>query len=194
MPDSELLTQTAFEPAEFTRKGDVIQVHFCLMLDEHIEHVWAALTEPDRLVEWLAPGEIELREGGAARLNFADSGTVIDSIVTAYRPLHLLEYSWSRPGEPQRPVRWSLEPIGPETRLDLTLTVPAEEDAGRAAAGWAAHLEMLAAALAGVPIKFPFELFKAAREAYRAQLAARIRRPAPRPRRAPAGPGRSSRA
>lgn len=31
---------------------------------------------------------------------------------------------------------------------------------------------MLAAALAGVPIKFPFETFKAARDAYRVQLAA----------------------
>ena len=60
---------------------------------------------------------------------------------------------------------------GDEVLLDLTLRMPASEDAGRACAGWDAHLEMLAAALAGVPIKFPFELFKAARDAYRAQLA-----------------------
>jgi hypothetical protein len=56
-------------------------------------------------------------------------------------------------------------------RLVLTLSVPDGEDAGRSAAGWAAHLEMLAAALAGAPIKFPFEVFKAARDSYRAQLA-----------------------
>ncbi len=171
MPVSTLLTQTAFEPPEFTHKDDVVQAHFSLMIDDHVEAVWAALTEPGRLVEWLAPGEIELREGGAARVNFTDSGTAIDSTVSAYRPLHLLEYSWSKPGEPRRPVRWALEPIGPQTRLDLTLTVPADEDAARAAAGWAAHLEMLAAALARVPIKFPFRLFKAACESYRARLA-----------------------
>ncbi|MDR3508798.1 MAG: SRPBCC domain-containing protein [Caulobacteraceae bacterium] len=165
------MSEPDFEPAWFTRKGDVIEARLCIMLDEHVEQVWAALTEPEHMVQWLAPGEIELRQGGAARLNFADSGIVIDSTVTAINPLHLLEYSWSGPGEPNRPVRWELEPVGGVVRLDLTLTVPANEDAARAAAGWAAHLEMLAAALAGVPIRFPFDLFKAARAAYQAQLA-----------------------
>ena len=69
-------------------------------------------------------------------------------------------------------MRWELTPEGDETRLDLTLSVPAGEDPGRACAGWEAHLEMLLAALEGVPIKFPFESFKAAREAYRAKVAA----------------------
>lgn len=126
----------------------------------------------EELVKWLAPGEIELWEGGSAKLNFTDSGIVIDSKVTAIEPLSILEYSWSGPGEPLRPVRWDMRPKGDEVELDLTLRMPASEDAGRSCAGWDAHLEMLAAALAGVPIKFPFELFKAARDAYRVQLAA----------------------
>ncbi|HEY2661438.1 MAG TPA: SRPBCC domain-containing protein [Caulobacteraceae bacterium] len=171
MTDSALLFETVFEPAIFTRKGDVVEARISLMLDEHLEQVWAFLTDPDHLVQWLAPGQIELRIGGGAKLNFIDSGTEIDSVVTAIKPLRLLEYSWSKPGEPNRPVRWALEPIGAAVKLDLTLTVPVSEDAGRAAAGWAAHLEMLAAALAGVPINFPFQVFKAARDAYRAQLA-----------------------
>jgi uncharacterized protein YndB with AHSA1/START domain len=166
------MSDPVFEPAQFTRKGDLIEARVELMLDDHVEQVWAMLTEPQHLVQWLAPGQIELRLGGGAKLNFTDSGVVIDSTVTAFEPLHLLEYSWSSPGEPKRPVRWELEPVGPVCRLILTLSVPASEDAGRSAAGWAAHLEMLAAALAGVPIKFPFEVFKAARETYRAQLSA----------------------
>jgi hypothetical protein len=52
----------------------------------------------------------------------------------------------------------------------LTLRIPDNEDIARTCAGWDAHLEMLAAAMEGVPIKFPFERFKAAREAYRARL------------------------
>jgi hypothetical protein len=48
------------------------------------------------------------------------------------------------------------------------LHVPAGEDAARAAAGFETHLEMLAAALEGVPIKFPFQLFKELRAAYQA--------------------------
>ena len=168
---SETLTEPTLTPAKFARLGEVIQAQLHLTLDNHVDEVWAALTEPERLPQWLAPGHIELRPGGAVRLDFADSGIVIDSAVTAMEPQRLLEYSWSGPGEPARPVRWALEPIGPVTDVTLTLTLPAEEDAGRSAAGWAAHLDMLAAALAGVPIKFPFELFKAARDQYRAELA-----------------------
>jgi uncharacterized protein YndB with AHSA1/START domain len=166
------MTEPTFLPAKFTRKGDQIQVELSLMIDDHVEAVWAALTEPEKLLQWLAPGEIALSVGGPAKLNFPESGTVIDSQVSAIEPMRLLEYSWSGPGEPERPLRWALEPIGSTTRLTLTLSQPAGEDAARACAGWVAHMEMLAAALAGMPIKFPFALFKAAREGYRAQFEA----------------------
>jgi uncharacterized protein YndB with AHSA1/START domain len=145
-------------------------------LERHIDHppaeVWAMLTDPARFVDWLAPGEIELSEGGSAKLNFVDSGIVIDSTVTACEPERLLEYSWSSPGEPERPIRYEIEPTEPGAcRLTLTLTAPEDEDMARSAAGWEAHLMMLLAALEGVPIKFPFERFQSTREAYNQQLA-----------------------
>jgi len=124
------------------------------------------------LAQWLAPGRIELKVGGAARLDFADSGTVIDSQVAACEPGRVLEYSWSSGTEPLRPVRWEIAPDGDGCRLTLVQKTPAGEDPGRACAGWEAHLEMLQAALEGVPIKFPFESFKAARDAYRPKVAA----------------------
>ena len=136
------------------------------------EAVWRALTDPAMLAQWLAPGRIELSLGGAARLDFADSGTVIDSRVSAYEPGKLIEYSWSHGEEPPRPVRWQVEPLASGARLVLTLKTPQGEDAARACAGWEAHLEMLEAALEGVPIKFPFDRFKAAREAYKPKVAA----------------------
>jgi len=158
--------------ARFSRMAGAVQAVLVRRFDQTPAEVWAALTDPARLPLWLAPGEIELRRGGAARLDFADSGIVIDSRVSEIDPGRLLEYSWSGPGEPLRPLRWTLEPEGQGTRLTLALRVPQDEDAGRACAGFEAHLEMLAAALEGVPIKFPFETFKAARDAYRARLAA----------------------
>lgn len=133
--------------------------------------VWTMLTEPDRMVEWLAPGEIELRKGGVAKLNFTDSGIVIDSTVSEFEPPSLLEYSWSGPGEPIRPVRWESAPAAGGTRLTLTLRIPEDEDIARSCAGWEAHLMMLLAAIEGVPIKFPFERFQATREAYKALIA-----------------------
>ncbi len=140
-------------------------------LDHDVDAVWAMLTEPDRFVDWLAPGTMELKQGGAAKLNFTDSGIVIDSKVSAIDPPRLLEYSWSGPGEPLRPVRWQVASEAGGSRLTLTLKVPADEDVARSAAGWEAHLEMLLAAIEGVPIKFPFERFKSTRADYQAMVA-----------------------
>jgi uncharacterized protein YndB with AHSA1/START domain len=130
------------------------------------------LTDPAKLPEWLAPGRIEHAVGGAVRLDFEGSGTVIDSKVIAYQEGRVLEYSWSSANEPERPIRWQVAPDGAGARLTLTVTTPAGEDPGRACAGWEAHLQMLEAALEGAPIKFPFERFKAARDAYREKVAA----------------------
>lgn len=132
--------------------------------------VWRMLTEPQGLAQWLAPGTIELRPGGGVHIDFADSGTTIDSTVLAVDPPQLLAYSWSSGNEPQRPMRWELYPADNGTRLILTLRLPAEEDAAKACAGFDAHLEMLAAALEGVPIRFPFDHFLKTRQAYQNAL------------------------
>ncbi len=158
--------------AQLTRDGDWVTAQMALTIGHPPAVVWQALTEPAMLAQWLAPGSIDPRVGGAARLDFADSGTVIDSQVSAFEPGRVLEYSWSSPGEPLRPVRWELAADGEATALSLVVQTPPGEDPGRACAGWEAHLEMLAAALAGAPIKFPFATFKAAREAYRPIVAA----------------------
>lgn len=164
-----------FEHAEpittFIRQDDLIALQIRRDFDASPERLWRALTQPEDLVQWLAPGTITPTVGGAAKLDFGDSGIIIDSLVMAITPGRLLEYGWNGPDEPARPLRWEISPFDGGTRLTLGLSLPASEDAGRAAAGWTAHLEMLAAALAEVPIRFPFASFKAAREAYRRPVA-----------------------
>ena len=130
--------------------------------------VWRTLTDPGRFPYWLAQGTIELRAGGEVRLEFAGSGTVINSSVTEYAEGRVLGFSWSSPAEPQRPVRLGLRQSGAHTELEVTLGLPAEEDITKHCAGWEAHLAMLAAAIDGAPIEFPFEIFMQAREAYSA--------------------------
>lgn len=156
---------------QITQGDGFVEARMERAFPHQVDAVWRALTSSDELPLWLAPGSIEPRVGGRAQLDFGDSGVVIDSVVRAYAPESVLEYDWSSPGQPARPVQWRLvaEPNG--ARVTLTLRVPAGEDAGRSFAGWDAHLDMLAAALEGVPIKFPFETFKAARDRYRAALA-----------------------
>jgi uncharacterized protein YndB with AHSA1/START domain len=143
-----------------------IEVRISRNFPQSVERLWQTLVEPGQLVEWLAPGTIEPYEGGAAKLNFVDSGIVIDSTVSEFDPPRCVAYSWSGPDEPTRPLRFETKPIAEGSRLTMTLQLPAGEDAARVAAGFEAHLEMLAAALDGAPIKFPLALFKAMREAY----------------------------
>ncbi len=140
-------------------------------LDHDAVAVWRMLTDPLAMAQWLAPGSVEQRAGGTVRIDFADSGTVIDSRVSAFEDGRLLAYSWSSGSEPERPMRWELVPANGGTRLTLTLHIPAQEDAAKACAGFEGHLDMLAAALEGVPIKFPFQRFLQARGAYTEQLA-----------------------
>jgi hypothetical protein len=122
------------------------------------------------LAKWLAPGTIELHQGGAVRIDFGDSGIVIDSVLTAFEPLKVLEYSWSSGDQPQRPLRWELTEESGGTRLQLTVRLPGDEDAAKACAGFEGHLAMLAAALEDVPVRFPLDLYLAARKHYQASL------------------------
>lgn len=166
------MPEPRFQTTLLERRNGRVVAGLGMALPHPVVEVWAAITDPARMVEWLAPGDIEPRPGGTVKLHFPDSGIVIDSRITAFDAMRVLEYSWSRPGEPERPIRFQLDAIEAGTFLRVTLDAPGDEDAGRTAAGWAAHLEMLAAALRGAPIRFPFEVFKAAREDYRARLAA----------------------
>ncbi|MDG2072417.1 MAG: SRPBCC domain-containing protein, partial [Pseudomonadales bacterium] len=136
------------------------------VFDHDMASVWTMLTDSANLVNWLAPGTIELELGGVAKLDFGDSGIVIDSKVSAYSEGRLIEYSWSSPGEPTRPLRFELTADGAQTNLTLTLTVPSDEVVARSVAGFEAHLMMLLAAIEGVPIKFPFERFQETRKSY----------------------------
>ena len=158
--------------ATLSRDEGYVQASFTRSFAHPASEVWSALTDRAVLPQWLAAGAIEQRLGGRAHLDFADSGIVIDAVVTAFEPGRLLEYSWSSGDQPLRPLRWSLEPTAGGCQLTLRVRVPRSEDAARAAAGWEAHLEMLAAQLEGVPIRFPFDLFKAAREVYGERLPA----------------------
>jgi uncharacterized protein YndB with AHSA1/START domain len=150
------------------RVGNTFEAAITRAFDHDQPTLWAMLTDPAKLPLWLAPGVLAQRTGGEAKPNFPESGINVDSLVTAIEPPRLIEYSWSSPGQPLRPLRWEILPAAGGAQLKLTLRIPEGEDIARTCAGWDAHLDMLASALEGVPIKFPFERFKAAREAYKA--------------------------
>jgi len=133
---------------------DGYHLRFERPLRHPVEKVWAALTSPAQLAQWLAPGEIELTLGGRVYLAFTDGDGVIDGRVTAIAPPRLLEFTWTDKGDDFGFVRWELVADDGGTRLILTHTVP---EAARAfglpaLAGWHSLLDQLAALLDGEPL------------------------------------------
>ena len=160
------MNDDTIRPGQVRRTAEGLEGRLERRVGHDREAVWCMLTEPQQFVQWLAPGSIELREDGRVHIDFGDSGVVIDSIVLAFDPPQLLAYSWSSSGEPERPLRWELDSTDEGTAMTLTVKLPADEDIAKACAGFEAHLDMLAAALEGVPIRFPFERYLEARRVY----------------------------
>ncbi|TAL88211.1 MAG: SRPBCC family protein [Candidimonas sp.] len=164
------MSEEGFKPGRIHRLDGCFQGRLERFFEHDQDAVWRMLTEPQELAKWLAPGTIEQRIGGAVHIEFEDSGITIHSTVLEWNPPRQLQYSWSSGDEPVRPLHWELVPVGNGTQLILTIGIPLEEDAAKACAGFDAHLEMLAAALEGVPIRFPLNQYLQARRSYQELL------------------------
>lgn len=112
------------------------------------EEVWAALTEPARLAEWLAEATVVPGPEGSVTLDFGEGG-IESGRITAWDPPSVLAYEWSSEGLSH--VRWELSAVdeGSATRLTLEHTRLSAEVAPGYGAGWHAHLDQLEGHLAG---------------------------------------------
>lgn len=160
-----------------TNRGNYITAVMERETDASPAEVWEMLAKEANRVQWLAPGTIELRPGGRAKLDFRDSHVIVDSEVTACSapsdsaPSELA-FSWSSPEDPSRPVHFKITPKDSGSQIRLTVSIPRDEVVARSCAGWEAHLTMMQTALAGVPTKFPLERFQACRADFDKQLVA----------------------
>ena len=94
--------------------------------------VWAALTEPDQIARWWRhPARVDLRVGGAYRVDFGDGGG-LDGVIVRLQPERGLAYVWGR-----AVVEWTLEPAGAGCRYTFRHhgQEPAPEGAGWTDAG-----------------------------------------------------------
>jgi uncharacterized protein YndB with AHSA1/START domain len=139
-------------------------------VDVPIDAVWEMLSKESERVKWLAPGIIDLKQGGRARLDFKDSYVMVDSEVVACEAPRLLAFSWSAVDELMRPNRFLLKGTDSGCKIHLEVSIPEDEVVARSCAGWEAHLTMMQTALAGAPTKFPLGRFQACRENFDAQL------------------------
>ena len=129
-------------------------VRFERLYDYSPEELWAALTDPAQLRGWLAEvPRFDAEVGGVVSIDFGEGGEVRGEVL-ALEPERLLEYTWTFTGETESVVRFELRPQERGTLLILD-----HRGLGRAfgvgyAAGWHAHLDMLAAALAGESLEW----------------------------------------
>ncbi len=137
-------------PGEVTVVGDDLQVVFRRRYAKPIEKVWAAITTPERLADWLADAEIEMRAGGTIRFHWTGPDHRMEGRVVACEPPRLFAWTWPLGGR-DTVVRFELTPDGDGCRLTLThsgLSPRAGPGAG-VRAGWHGHLEGLPDAIEG---------------------------------------------
>lgn len=156
MSDNDVIpiSSTTAGDGTLTVDGDTVEVRFQRFLSHPIERVWAALTESDRLNEWLAArdGLIEPVFGG--RVYLPTSGpAVIESTVLEVDPPRLLVYEWRTSEWDGGPVRWELAEIEGGTRLVLTHSAPAATETpwSWTLGGWHTLLDRLAKVFVGMP-------------------------------------------
>src|SRR6266540_4452259 len=122
------------------------------------EEVWEALTDEDRLEEWMAPdveldpvegGEISVRDGEDER-----SGTV-ETLEENER----FAFTWSRPGEGESFVEFTIEALPGGSRVTVietptysAATNTAAGSTAMAAGGWSSRLSRLSHAMRFAPV------------------------------------------
>ena len=152
------------------RDGGAHVMRYERRLVHPVEKVWAALTVPEQLAEWLAAAdELELRHGGRIVLRYQnvpddlgdwkregvempedlDPGAAMSGTITRLDPPRLIEYELEQMGL----MRWELRPDGDGCLLTFTNVVelPVEVPPEQTLAGWHVILDTLAEALAGRP-------------------------------------------
>jgi uncharacterized protein YndB with AHSA1/START domain len=143
--------------------GEVIEpntLRIRRLLPGPIDRVWQYLTDSDLRRQWLASGVMEMRVGAPFELVWRneelensgprpegfDAEHRLQSAITELDPPRRLGYTFGDAGE----VTFELEPRGDEVLLTLThRRLPDRETMLKVAAGWHAHLDVLAAKAAG---------------------------------------------
>lgn len=133
-----------------TRTGESYELRFERRIARPLEKVWAALTTPERIADWLTAAELELRIGGVFRLRFDQpQDHEVEGRIVALDPPRLIAWTWPHEQHPDSVVRWELFPDGAGCRLVMTQSQLHPRHLIEVAGGWHTLLEGLPAAADG---------------------------------------------
>lgn len=134
------------------------------VLPGSVERVWDYLTKSDLRRQWFAAGEMEMKTGTAVELVWRNAELTnppgerpegfgeehrMTTTITACDPPRKLAFTWGMggPGE----VTFTLEPRGERTLLTVVHTGLVDRNVRtKVGPGWHAHIDVLAARMAGV--------------------------------------------
>src|SRR5215470_10647503 len=109
-----------------TEQGGFV-VAFDRAIERPAARVWAALTDPRILANWLGEVEVDLRVGGNYIIRFRKMSVVMTGRITALDPGRTLEYTWlENYGMPASKIRWEVSPSDRGCRLQLSHSFTAE--------------------------------------------------------------------
>lgn len=138
-------------------------------LNHPVEKVWAALTEPEQLKQWLAAARIDPRAGGEFVLDFDNTGHHMPGRVIKYDPPHLFEHTFG--DDANGVVRWELSPDGDGCLLKLSHTVYSTAEMANFLSGWHTHLELMEDALNGRPSPWNWDRWNELHDWYESRVA-----------------------
>jgi uncharacterized protein YndB with AHSA1/START domain len=124
--------------------GETRTVRHVRHFDATAEEVWAALTEPDHVRNWLAEMTIEPRPGGRVTFRW-DMGETQEGEVRVFDPPRTFEYTWEQGALSH--IRFELSADGTGTQLVLEHSLIAPDAAAGIGAGWHSHLDAMDALL-----------------------------------------------
>ncbi len=132
----------------YERNGDHIDVRFERHYPRPPEKVWRALTDPERLADWMGASRVEPYVGGKFE-TMLDGLRPMKGRVLVWDPPKALELQWSNGHAPDSTVRYELAPEGDGTRVILTHRHMPYATSALMLPGWHAYFDRLAQVLAG---------------------------------------------
>src|SRR5215208_7432387 len=119
------------------------------MIEASPEEVWEALTDEDRLEEWMAP-EVELDPTEGGEISVRDGDDHRTGTVETVEEQERFAFTWSRPGEGESFVEFTIEALPGGSRVTVVET-PIGPTA-IAAGGWGPRLARLHRSLRLMPV------------------------------------------
>lgn len=134
----------------YVRRGEHLDIRFERTYPRPVATVWAALTEPERLSDWLGVSHVEPHVGGRFD-TIQDSAAPSTGKVLVWEPNKVLEFTWSNKDAPESVVRCELTPEGKSTKLVFTQRGVLPGRSALMLPGWQWLFDRLANALEGKP-------------------------------------------